>query len=298
MEVYTIMDNKVDFKERINQAFLALEYYATQEALKFVKLNSYKKKGKLCKPLRLFVDKTGSKTIVRGDKCGVLATFVFDGDDCVAATKSSKMTFEEYLTYTDDEVVETLMDQPAAQAAYGESAMPPDGLVPIENAIEICSRGTEIHDLIVKCLNGKLPRPKITTKEADALIAEIDNPDKTRMLRALSDALDSIRNSPDTEDETSYDDFLIDHSIGTDKIIHALCVSIWTISHDKEVILHGHQANRASLRELIVRKGPRYTEAVGKIVRKMNLAGVRPWVLLKVWEIRENLADRPMFYTD
>ena len=64
------------------------------------------------------------------------------------------------------------------------------------------------------------------------------------------------------------------------------------------VLVNDSHVSRASLRELIVEKGVRYTEAIRKVVGKMVLAGVIPWVSLEAMQIRWELISRPMFFRD
>lgn len=287
------MDNKVfkKYEEKINAAYTRLIYCATDEMLWPIKTGL-----ELCKPLKLKVKSRNGDKIIAGDKVGVLATFRQKAKKWTA-TETSRLTLDEFEAFSDKRVIEMLLDAPAAQAAYGEDAQI-DGLIPITEAVEIVSRGSDVHDLVTGYIDGSLSKPSLTVKEVNDLISAIGNPDQTRMLLALASALDKVRNEPGVSSGLAYENYLIANPFGADKLVHSLCVDYWTIDHEKMVLVNDSHVSRASLRELIVEKGDRYTEAIRKVVGKMVFAGVIPWVSLEAMQIRKELISRPMFLRD
>ena len=287
------MDNKVfkEYEKEITKAYARLIYSATDEMLWPIKTGL-----ELCKPLKLEVRSRNGDKIIAGDKVGVLATFRQKAKKWTAV-EGSRLTLDEFEMFSDKKVIETLLDAPAAQAAYGEDALI-DGLIPISVAVEIVSRGMDVHEFVTGYLDGSLPKPALTVKEVNDLISAIGNPDQTRMLLALASALDKVRNAPGVSSSLTYENFLIANPFGADKLVHSLCVDYWTIDHEKMVLVNDSHVSRASLRELIVEKGVRYTEAIRKVVGKMVLAGVIPWVSLEAMQIRWELISRPMFFRD
>lgn len=258
-------------------------------------------KSQFCKPLKLIVKTSEKEKVVIGDKVGVLATFQLKGKKWIA-TEDSKMTYEEFETYTDPALVAEMMSSPATEAAYGEDALNPDGLVPIIEAVEIYSRGMDIHDLVKNYLRGKKTRITSDIQGVSRLIGIVDSVGQARMLTALIDALDNRQNEPKVYVEPTYKDLLINNPFGTDKIVHALCVSYWTIADEEWRLLEANKPKpkkRTLLRDLIMEKGPRYTEAVRKIAGKAVITGtIYPVITLKVAKIRLDLVHRPMFYSD
>ena len=282
-----------DHEKQIIAAYDRLMYSGANDTLWPIK-----KGPELCKPLGFSIKRDGNgNTIAVADKMGTIGVFCQKAKKWTAV-EGSKLTLDEFETFSDKGVVATLLDTPAAKSAYGEDAMLPDGLIPIAEAVEIVSRDMgSIHDLITGYLDGSLPKPLLTVKEVNKLISDIGDPDKTRMLQALAIALDKVRNSPGVNSSLTYENFLIEHPFGADKLLHALCVDYWVINHEQKV-LTSTNALRSSLREKIVYEGVRYTEAIRKVVGKMVLAGFIPWVSLEVMQIREELINRPMFFRD
>ena len=281
---------KQEFERQARLAFRDLRLLGTADVMQLVKMEEF------CKPLKLTVSKTDEKIIVIGDKVGVLATFELDDEEWVP-TEESKLTYEEYETYTDPHIVATLMDSAAAQASYGQDAIYPDGLIPIEEAVEIYSRGTDVHGLIVSYLKNPYQSPTLGTEEVNDLLCRIDVPD-CRMLTALVDALDNYENAPSASAIPTYRDFLMSNPFGADKLVHALCLTVWTINHEEDMLL-GQAKSRASLKELILRKGSRYTEAARKVAGKAFLSGaIYPVILLKVAKIRSDYLNRPTYLSD
>ena len=175
-----------------------------------------------------------------------------------------------------------------------------DGLIPIEAAVEIYSRGTEIHSLVKENLSGKPTKITSTVKGVTGLINCVSNCDQVRMLTALIDALDNYQNEPKVYLYPTYKDFLTDNPFGTDKIVHALCVNYWTIVNEERCVLGtSDDEPRAQLRDIILKMGPRYTEAVRKIAGKALLTGsMFPVITLKASKIRLDLLSRPMHFVD
>ena len=293
-----ILNNQSE-EQRFNAGVASAAYndlltLATREILELIRTE-------YCKPLKLIVEtsKDGKTRTVLGDKVGVLATFQLKNKKWVIS-EDSKMTSEEFETYTDQLLVRELLDSPAAESAYGEDALPPDGLIPIVEAVEIYSRGMEIHDLIVQFLGGKLPKITSNVREIAQVISIVNVPDQVRMLTALVDALDNLQNEPNVYVEPTYKDLLIRNPFGADKIVHALRLCYWTITDERYRLLGTPKTkSKTTLRDLILEKGSRYTEAVRKIAGKAVITGTRyPVITLKAAKIRLDLVSRPMFYTD
>ena len=93
---------------------------------------------------------------------------------------------------------------------------------------------------------------------------------------------------------------MTDNPFGTDKIVHALCVNYWTIVNEERCVLGtSDDEPRAQLRDIILKMGPRYTEAVRKIAGKALLTGsMFPVITLKASKIRLDLLSRPMHFVD
>lgn len=299
-------DNKVVSKnqpeeqsQRFNAGVASAAYndlltLATKEILELIRTE-------YCKPLKLIVEtsKDGKTRTVLGDKVGVLATFQLKNKKWVIS-EDSKMTSEEFETYTDQLLVRELLDSPAAESAYGDDALLPGGLIPIAEAVEIYSRGMEVHDLIMQFLEGKLPKITTDVREIAQVISIVNVPDQVRMLTALVDALDNLQNEPNVYVEPTYKDLLIRNPFGADKIVHALRLCYWTITDERYRLLGTPKTkSKTTLRDLILEKGARYTEAVRKIAGKAVITGTRyPVITLKAAKIRLDLVSRPMFYTD
>lgn len=293
-----ILNNQSE-EQRFNAGVASAAYndlltLATREILELIRTE-------YCKPLKLIVEtsKDGKTRTVLGDKVGVLATFQLKNKKWVIS-EDSKMTSEEFETYTDQLLVRELLVEPAAESAYGEDALPPDGLIPIVEAVEIYSRGTEVHDLIMQFLEGKLPKITTNVREIAQVISIVNVPDQVRMLTALVDALDNLQNEPNVYVEPTYKDLLIRNPFGADKIVHALRLCYWTITDERHRLLGTPKTkSKTTLRDLILEKGSRYTEAVRKIAGKAVITGTRyPVITLKAAKIRLDLVSRPMFYTD
>lgn len=299
------MSNKaiIEKEREIRKAYEAAMVVATVEILSPVGISfdlaDYFDLSEFCKPLLVIDKKSKTKIVVKGDKLGVLATFVWDPTtEKWEPDEGSKLTWEEYETYTDDSVIEALMDTPVAQLAYGENATPPDGLIPITEAVEIASRGMEIHPYVVKYLNGELTVPNLDTKDIDELVNIIDNPNQNSILRVLATALDNIRNRPNASRKPAYPDFLMRHPFGTDKLIHALDVCYEVIKHEENSLLDPTYSNKQPLRDYILGQGERYTEAVRKVTGRTVLTGTFPIISLMVDAIRKSIVYRRKFYTD
>lgn len=267
---------------------------ATKEILELIRTE-------YCKPLKLIVkiSKDGKTRTVLGDKVGVLATFQLE-DKKWAISEDSKMTSEEFKAYTDQLLVSELLDSPAAESAYGEDVPPPDGLIPIVEAVEIYSRGMEIHDLIVQFLGGKLPEITSNVREIAQIISIVNVPDQARMLTALVDALDNLQNEPGVYVEPTYKDLLTRNPFGADKIVHALRLCYWIITDERCRLLGTPKTkDKTALRDLILKESTRYTEAARKITGKAVITGTRyPVITLKAAKIRLDLISRPTFYAD
>ena len=301
------MDNKAISKainKKFNEktaraAYSDLKVLAAEEILQLTR-------SEFCKPLKLTVcesEKDGKKRVtVTGDKVGTLATLQFEGKKWIAL-EGSKMTLEEFETYTDPELVAEIMSNDAT-GAYGEDAVMPDGLVPIVEAVEIYSRDTDVHKLVKDYMTNSIGKISSSVSGIAELISSIDNVDQTRMLTALIDALDNRQNEPNTYLESTYKDFLKANPFGADKIVHALCVDYWTISDEEWRLLESPKSKvtnkgRTPLREIILKKGARYTEAVRKIAGKAVITGtIYPTITLKVAKIRLDILFRPMFFAD
>ena len=296
------MGNKVHdkkFEKAVQAAHADLRNLAAAEILQLTKTE-------FCKWLKLTETKGGEgKRIITGEKVGILA--IFEPETKTKTTKwvaapGSKLTFEEYERYADPKNVRASLEISANMAAYGEDATLPDGLIPIADAVEICLRDVgDAHRLVEKYFNGRLPKPTMKREDVNKLICEVDarfgNTGQTRMLSALADALDNKENEPAVGTTLTYRDFLMTNPFGADKLVHALRVSLWVIDHEEDVLLE-KSYNSGSLRELILKKGERYTEAVRKVAGKAVLAGIHPVILLKVAKIRADLVNRPMFFSD
>ncbi len=301
------MDNKVNseavskkFNEKAARAaYNDLRVLAAEEVLQLTH-------SEFCKPLKLTVSKSekkGKKQItVTGDKVGTLATLQLEGKKWVAL-EGSKMTPEEYETYTDPALVEEILSSDAT-GTYEEDAVIPDGLIPIAEAVEIYARHTEIHKLVKDYFNRDTAKISSSVSGIAELISSINNADQTRMLTALIDALDNRQNEPNVYLESTYKDFLMANPFGTDKIVHALYVDYWTISDEEWRLLESPRSkatnkNRVPLREIILKKGHRYTEAVRKIADKAVITGtIYPIITLKAAKIRLDILFRPMFLSD
>lgn len=299
------MDNKATlegkkFNEKVARAaYNDLRVLAAEEVLQLVHSG-------FCKPLKLTVrkgEKKGKKLVtVIGDKVGTLATLQLEGKKWVAL-EGSKMTPEEFETYTDPALVEEIMSNDTTKT-YEEDALAPDGLIPIAEAVEIYSRNTEIHGLVKDYLSRKAAKITSSVSGVAGLISSIGNADQTRMLTALIDALDNRQNEPNVYMESTYTDFLTANPFGADKIVHALYVDYWTISDEEWRLLELPRSkttfrDRIPLRDIILKKGNRYTEAVRKIAGKAMITGtIYPIITIKAAKIRLDILFRPMFFSD
>lgn len=285
------MNDKVNKKseETKQAAYAMLRSIASGEPLQFLR-TPLDKQG--CKATGLYVRKfdteEGQEAIeVTGDKLGWLATFVRKGKKWTPI-KGSKLTYEEYETYTDPRVVEDLLEEPATNAAYGESALLPDGLIPIKHAVEIYSRGMgEVHRLITEYLSGKMPEYTLTRKDINKLICDIDDTfDGTvqpMMLTVLATYLGNRELGSDNTSKVPTNlNLLTERPLGADKLVHAVQVSIWVINHEEKILLDG---KREALKELMLNIGHRRMDAVDKVVGKAARTKVYTPILSEVAEI-------------
>ena len=295
--MHTNMDNKAILREKnVAQAYTDIRAILAREVLSVTR--DLCDIG--CKPTRITPNRDGDTIFVIDGKGYVWAVYHLKGTEW-APTPSSKLTLEEFEKYTNPQYVAKLLDAPAAQAAYGDDAMQPFGLIPIEEAVEIYSRDMdEVHQLIVDFYAGNLPEPVLSRKEVDRLIYRIDtvcgDTSLTSMLTALAYALDSRENGLESEETGYYSDFLVENAFGADKLVHALEVGLLIVDHEEKVLLG--KETRSSLRERLLAAGSRHTKAVRKVADKLAFIGRRPIILLRTVGIRAGIVKRETFITD
>ena len=278
-------------KEKIDAAYDWLNHAAAAEILW-----PARDRKNLCKPLKLDIENNNGDVIIIGDKIGPLGTFTKKGGRLFTAA-GSKLTLDEAQAFTDKRMVDTLLNTRAAQAAYGDDARAPYGLVPIAKAIKIITRGEDIEDLILSYLSRKTFQPPMSAEEANDLESGIGNADKTRMLHEMASVLVDMRNSPGADVyDRRYEDYVIEHAFGADKLVHSLYMDYVTISHEKMVLFDDSHLNIASLGESYFEMGNRCTEATEKVVGKMVFMGRLPWISMKVMKIRGEMVNRPNFF--
>lgn len=253
-----------------------------------------------CKPTRITPNRDGDTIFVIDDKGYVWAVYHLKGTEW-APTPGSKLTPDEFEKYTNSEHVAECLRAPAAKAAYGDDAMQPFGLIPVEDAVEIYSRGMgKVHQLVVDYYAGNLPEPVFSRKKVDELIYRIDtvcdDTSLTSMLTALAYALDNRENGLESEETGYYSDFLVENAFGADKLVHALEVGLLIVDHEEKVLLG--KETRSSLRERLLAAGSRHTKAVRKVADKLVLIGRRPFILLRTVGIRAGIVKRSTYITD
>ena len=153
-------------------------------------------------------------------------------------------------------------------------------LIPALDAVEICTRGSDMHDTVAAALNGRPYESKNDSQDVIDLLAIIRVPRQLTaitptILKGLPVVLDLLQDTDSEEKGLQYSDFLKKNKISVDKIINAMSVEWLAVSYEENEMLKIFGAtgeNVPCLREQLLDHGDRFVDSAGKICGKSSLA--------------------------
>ena len=150
-----------------------------------------------------------------------------------------------------------------------------DGFIPNWDAVEICTRGSDMHDTVTAALNGLPYEPKNDSQDMIDLLAITRVPQQSTLLKGASTILDLLPDTDGREKGLQYSDFLNKNPISVDKIVNAMNMEWLAVAYEENEILKTFGAttkNVPCLREQLLSHGDRFVESAGKICGKSSLA--------------------------
>ena len=146
------------------------------------------------------------------------------------------------------------------------------GFIPTLDAVEICTRGSDMHDTVAAALNGQPYTSEKSSQDVICLLATTNQ--QSTLLKGLAVVLDLL---PDDSEEKGlqYADFLKENKISVDKIINALNMEWLAITYEENEVLKALGATKENvpcLREQLLAYGDRFVDSAGKICGKSSLA--------------------------
>ena len=153
-------------------------------------------------------------------------------------------------------------------------------LIPALEAVEICTRGSDMYGTVAAALNGRPYKPKSSSQDVIDLLAITRVPQQfiattPTILKGLPVVLDLLQDTDSEEKGLQYSDFLKKNKISVDKILHAMSVEWLAVSYEENEMLKVFGATTEDapcLREQLLAHGDRFVDSAGKICGKSSLA--------------------------